>query len=539
MNALSGAESIEEYYQLSHDPFAARTPGFKFFTPQRKTVLAQLHHLARFGDQVLLVAGPEGSGKTLLRQALVASSNKDTTQCVVTTAREFANAGALMSFFCQAVNASGRDAQALLLRADQLHETGISLYLIIDDAHLLEQDALQELVELSQVGGSDVAVRVFLFADDSVQPMLDRVSAEEEGAQWLHLIMLQPYNLDETREYLAQRLEGAGQGLELLDESQIQWIHRHSGGWPGRVNEAARQSMREAMEEQESPAKAGGFVLRMKSLLAVVLIAIGIGFAWFMGDRQEEPVTTVLELPEPVVPVDVTDDPELAELSELNAVPGVSATGATSERDAEIAPAERSATVNLFPSAGANLNTEADVARSAAGEAAELPTQIPPAEGEPAVASRTAPAERTPPAEVSTPTIPEPVSKSESESEPEPEPEPTQASAAPVAPASGGAASGAGAPQWYQAQEAGRYVLQVLGSHSQEAAKDFIANNPGVADLRFFQTTHQGKPWFVVTQGNYASRQQAQQAVARLPEQMRRASPWPRSVGDIKQALEP
>ncbi|GGC91424.1 AAA family ATPase [Halopseudomonas salina] len=526
MNALSGAESIEEYYQLSHDPFAARTPGFKFFTPQRKTVLAQLHHLARFGDQVLLVTGPQGSGKTLLRQVLVASSNKDTTQCVVTTAREFPSASALTSFFCQAVNASGRDSRSLLLRAGQLNDTGVNLYLIIDDAHLLEQDALQELVDLSRVSGGDSPLRIFLFADDSIQPMLDSVSADEEGAEWLHLIALQPYTLDETRDYLAQRLEAAGQGIELLDEDQTQWIHRHSGGWPGRINDAARQSMGEAMAEQESPITSRRAVLPLKSLVAVVLVAVGIGFAWFMGEREGEPVTTVLELPDPVVPVDATNDPQLAELTELNAAPGL----APSERppgsdelaevpsdneDTRIADSERSATVNLFPSNGAG-----EVPVEASAEA-----QVERSEQSPAMpAQPVQPVPESPVVDAPTPTS---------------EAQPVQPAREPVAPsAPQTAAAGASGDDWYRAQQPGRYVLQVLGSRSRGAASGFISNNPGVAELRFFQTTHQGEPWFVVTQGNYAGRQQAQQGISGLPASMRSANPWPRSVGDIQKALK-
>ncbi len=59
-------------------PSPPRVPGFQFFPAQRKPVLAQLHQLARYSSLMLVVSGPLGSGKTLLRQALVASSNKQT-----------------------------------------------------------------------------------------------------------------------------------------------------------------------------------------------------------------------------------------------------------------------------------------------------------------------------------------------------------------------------------------------------------------------------------------------------------------------------
>ena len=79
-------EAFLGHFQLTHDPFAPRVPGFKFFPAQRKPVLGQLHHLARYSQLLLVVTGPEGSGKTLLRQALVASTNKQSVQSEVVSA---------------------------------------------------------------------------------------------------------------------------------------------------------------------------------------------------------------------------------------------------------------------------------------------------------------------------------------------------------------------------------------------------------------------------------------------------------------------
>jgi len=39
MTSLHADEAFLDHYQLSHDPFAPRVPGFKFFPAQRKPVL--------------------------------------------------------------------------------------------------------------------------------------------------------------------------------------------------------------------------------------------------------------------------------------------------------------------------------------------------------------------------------------------------------------------------------------------------------------------------------------------------------------------
>lgn len=63
MTSLHADEAFLGHYQFSHDPFAPRVPGFKFFPAQRKPVLGQLHHLARYSQLLLLVTGPLGSAR--------------------------------------------------------------------------------------------------------------------------------------------------------------------------------------------------------------------------------------------------------------------------------------------------------------------------------------------------------------------------------------------------------------------------------------------------------------------------------------------
>ncbi len=272
-SAVSGADELLDHYQLSHDPFAPRTPGFRFFTPKRKSVLAELHHLARYGDQVMAVTGPQGSGKTLLRQALVASSNKDSVQCVVLSGREMPAEASLLAGICQAVSAEQKDVESLLRKAQQAEAVGIQLYLVIDDAECLESSAISMLSDIAEAGSG--APRVFLFGDAEAEPTLASLRKSDE-APAVHVIGLLPLDLNETRDYLAQRLEGAGQGIELLDDTQIEWVHQRSAGWPGAINLAARQALLSAL--QEAPValrRSGANPFPLKALAALVLIAAG------------------------------------------------------------------------------------------------------------------------------------------------------------------------------------------------------------------------------------------------------------------------
>ncbi len=508
MSDLSATEDFLSHYQLQHDPFAGRTPGFRFFTPKRKPVLAQLHHMAHFSEQVQVVVGPTGAGKTLLRQALVASCNKDNVQCIVTSGRDTVDASALTRFLCQALNVT--DTQALRDRTEQLHATGLQLYLVVDDAHCLDSEAVQLLADLSQSGGR-AAPRVFLFADDSIADLLATVDMPADRV-WLQLVELAPFNLEETRDYLGQRLEAAGQGIELLDDEQIDQIHRQSGGWPGNINDVARQIMIDAIEPARPIAsrRAKGAVLPLRSLVALVLVGIGVAIAWMMGGDEPEATRTVINLPDQVATVDVSgaEGPVLQMPSDDAANP--------LERILQDPDAEP-ATPTVF-------NDGEPTAPPGIADADDLPEPI--AMPEPATVEAppvVAAPEPEPPAA--------PTSASQSQSE--------AASAPPIpaAPAAAPAAGGYHQADWYRQRAASEYSLQVLGSRSRQAALDFMAAQSGVADLGYFETVHEGKPWFVVTQGAYAGRTQAQQGAAKLPESLRKLNPWPRSMSSIQQSL--
>ena len=161
MTSLHADEAFLDHYQLSHDPFAPRVPGFKFFPAQRKPVLGQLHHLARYSQLMLVVSGPLGSGKSLLRQALVASTNKDAVSSVVISGRSVTDEATLLRQLAQGLGITQTSIEAILAKVAQLAITGQDVYLLVDDAEQLRDDALEVLLLLA-AGNSEARLHVFL-----------------------------------------------------------------------------------------------------------------------------------------------------------------------------------------------------------------------------------------------------------------------------------------------------------------------------------------------------------------------------------------
>lgn len=544
MSSLHADEAFLAHYQFSHDPFAARVPGFRFFPAQRKPVLGQLHHLARYSQLLLVVTGPHGSGKTLLRQALVASTNKQSVQSVVISARGAGDVGGVLRQVAQGLGMQQMDVRSILAQVSQLALTGQEVYLLVDDAEQLADSALDALFTLA-AGNADGRPHVFLFAESDILPRLELLA---DGEERFHAIELLPYSEDETREYLVQRLDGAGQGIDLLSDDQVTDIHLSSGGWPGAINQAAREVLVESMlASRAGGAAAAGGGLPKKHLLAVAVVAVALGAAWLMQGRTESTPPMVTEAPIELVPQGAVPAPVDTEKTAAQAA-AASGQGAAVEFSGSSQPlplplvgeAQPVIREPLAQASGMQEGEEGGVAEAQApvpAVAPSAPVVTPVSVSAPVVptvaSAPPAQAVAPKPVPVQAPVQPAVAAKPVA---PAPAPKPAQPKpAAPVAKPVPAVASAVPAPggEWYASRPAGNYALQILGTRSESSAKAFVSKNGG--EYRYFKKLHQGQPLYVVTYGQFSSRAAAQAAIKSLPAAVQAGKPWPRSFASIQQ----
>ena len=531
MTSLHADEAFLDHYQLSHDPFAPRVPGFKFFPAQRKPVLGQLHHLARYSHLMLVVTGPVGSGKTLLRQALVASTNKQSVQSVVVSARGASDAASVLGQVAQALGVAQPEVQAILSQVVQLALTGQEVYLLVDDAEQLDESALQALLELA-AGVAEGRPHVFLFGEPSLIAGLDQLNGEGDR---FHIIELEPYSEEETREYLEQRLEGAGRGIEVFTAEQIADIHEHADGWPGNINQVARDTLIEAMIATRSTAKrpSMGFKMPKKHVLALsAVVVVAVAAAVLMPKKGADKPATDAPAAQAQLP--------LGEGQANSSNPAIEFSGSQPTPlplNGQSQPVMREP---LAQAAGMGDGEEASPAGNTALQPANPPTvtTIAPPEGVPAgpAAAPAQPIASAPAQPVAPAPKPAPAQPATQPAKPvaaaKPAPAPTQvASAKPASTAAGGSGNSA----WYGSQKAGNYVVQILGTSSEASAQSFVKAQGG--DYRYFKKTLQGKPLYVVTYGNFANRDAAVAAIKNVPAKVQAGKPWPRTVGSVQQEL--
>ncbi|EPL08773.1 SPOR domain-containing protein, partial [Pseudomonas sp. CF161] len=88
---------------------------------------------------------------------------------------------------------------------------------------------------------------------------------------------------------------------------------------------------------------------------------------------------------------------------------------------------------------------------------------------------------------------------------------------------------------WYAGQAPGNYVVQILGTSSETAAQSFVKEQGG--EYRYFKKVLNGKPLYVITYGNFSSRDAAVNAIKALPAKVQAGKPWPRTVASVQQEL--
>lgn len=509
MTDLHADDGYLDWYQFEHDPFLGRGPSFKFFAAKRRPVLVELHHLARYSKLMLVVTGPEGSGKTVLRQALVASS-KEPIKSIVVTASESADAASMLQQVNAALGLHDSDIAGVLRHIEQLLMTGQEVHVIVDNAECLDQSALLFLQRIAQ-GVNDACARVFVFSDSSICPLLEKVA---DNADLHHVITLESWDKDEVAEYLEQRLVAAGQALDVFTEQQLNDIYVQSQGWPGQVNYVAKAVLVEQINRKASSKKAA-INLPYKHLAVLAVLAIALVFVWLM--QAPEPTETSTQVNLPIVSEQVNQPSEGAKVSETATV--------------ELPLALTSEPVVRAPLAQA-VNTDDEDSAMMPNEPVPDVAMVP----APRSVDSTPVPISTPPTEIIKETVVQPVALAQKKPVTPARVAPPPAK--PIAvkkPVATGLVGTAGHQQWYKQQAPARYTLQVLGTRTEATAQAFIKQN--TAQYHYFRKEHQGQALFVVTYGSFNDRTAAQEAINSLPEKIRNDKPWPRTILSIQQEL--
>lgn len=515
--AAAGAEGSGalQLVTAQPNPFVGMSRRF-FAGGDRGRQLDELRHPNRWQRRVVAVTGGRGVGKSALFRAL--SGRLD---AGVKAARINANltsdARDVLVGVLQGLGVAtppGGNPQQLAAAITAHVEAQATAHrqclVLVDDAHLLDWRALEQLLRIVDSTSAD-ALRVAFFAETPFIQALERGCQRMENVRAWHEIRLVPFDENDTRRYLTFRLEDAGvAGPVPFSAAELELVWRQSRGLPGHVNELAAAlvdgALRVVDEGRWLPRGHRALVLWLGAAVAASWLVVA---AW-MREPSTVPSVAAVDAATPVGVAPAGDAArDIDALTVPHAAPSVEDRPDEAGSAAEASGATESVETGR-PASDAVHTEPAAIDRAAAEAAAPAPSR----QVETATAPRVAPSRPASP-----PTRVEPSTSAER--------------TAPAQPRDATPARGA---EWFFDQPRTHHTLQLFGTSDRAQWARWVRDHRD-ARLASFETLRDGKPWFVVTYGSYASRAEAEAAAKRLPAGFGDVKPWIRTFGAIQDSI--
>lgn len=239
-----------EHFGLREAPFRL-TPDTDCFFPggERGEVLKALLYSLVHGDGIVLVTGEVGTGKTTLSRKLVACAGQELAfiyisnpsmgreELLVAMADEL-GLGALAGL------PAGSLSQRVQRRLIDLHSRGRQVVLLVDEAHEMPVQTLQEIRLISNLETSvHKLLQIVLFGQPELDALLMQPALRPLRERISNRIVLAALDPDDVARYLNFRLSRAGAARALFEPDALRAVGRFSQGLARRVNILAEKCL--------------------------------------------------------------------------------------------------------------------------------------------------------------------------------------------------------------------------------------------------------------------------------------------------------
>jgi general secretion pathway protein A len=233
------------FFHLKRDPFeVSPDPYFVYATPSHVEAFASLYYGIRSRKGFMVLTGEVGTGKTLVLRCLIEHLDKLRMQYVyifnpLLSPAEFLSY--TMADLNLRVSTGGKDEILLRLYAHltQRRKIDQTTALIVDEAHLLNPDVLEEIRLLGNLESQrSKLLQIALVGQPELANRLDSPSLRQLKQRIALRCQLQPLALEQTGEYINWRLSRAGANGEapIFRPEAIAEIYEHSHGYPRLIN---------------------------------------------------------------------------------------------------------------------------------------------------------------------------------------------------------------------------------------------------------------------------------------------------------------
>ncbi len=496
------------HYGMNRAPFSAAVENDMYYVePARKQRLDILLHLTQYTNELLVVTGEQGIGKTMFLQQFINSASEHWKICKVEGHKMMSEEQFLQRVYVGfGITHASIQKNTMLAnlkkRLDSQLQLALPVILLVDDAHLFSTKVLSLILEFASIRNvtSGTSVRVILFSEPQIKIILAQPELDEKHRLIVRKIDLPPFDEIETGNYLHHRLSLAGMETEqFLTQQTIRKIHKQSDGVPARINEAADKLLFETTPiiRRTSNIQAQKKIAGIRYIAVVLLLGCAGAIYVFQHYFSDAPGSTS----EATGAIETIDKSTAKTVTPLK-LPELNATMASiPENTADAQP-------------GASVTEPVDSLHSLKAE----------------LSGKT----------VEKPAEPAPLPAAESNQQ-----EQSAATSAATEQISGKIQAAAQAndarlkdAKWIMGQNPEHYTLQLVTGHQQTTIDRFILKHQiQPQSLAYFYSIRNGKNWHNLIYGTYPDRKSVNAALDQLPSQLAGVKPWIRQFSGIQREI--
>jgi MSHA biogenesis protein MshM len=293
-----------EHFGLTEAPFRI-TPHTDFFFAgaNRGATLEALIYAITHDEGIVKVGGEVGSGKTMLCRMLMERLPPDVD--TVYLANPLLSRDDILFAIADELRFElPRERSSAVMRSLQehliaLYGEGRQVVLLVDEAHAMPRDTLEEIRLLSNLESQrHKLLQIVLFGQPELDEVLERPEMRQLKDRITHHFSLEPLVRSDVADYIDFRMRAAGyRGREVFGAGAVRRIARASGGLTRRINVLADRALlaafvanrhvvgaveaKAAIRDARLHRNQGRFVLWLGALAAAVLVGV---FVWQRGD---------------------------------------------------------------------------------------------------------------------------------------------------------------------------------------------------------------------------------------------------------------
>jgi MSHA biogenesis protein MshM len=239
-----------DHFGLDEPPFRI-TPHTDFFFDgaDRGTTLEGLLYAIQYDEGIVKVSGEVGSGKTMLCRVLM-ERLPENVETIYLANPSFTRDEILRAIADDLKLETSGDSARVLTRDLQTHlieshARGRRVVILIDEAHAMPEDSLEQVRLLSNLETSrHKLLQIVLFGQPELDQMLAATSLRQLRDRITHSFRMRPLTQEEVSRYVTFRLRAAGyRGPDLFTPKAIALLTRASDGLTRRINILADKAL--------------------------------------------------------------------------------------------------------------------------------------------------------------------------------------------------------------------------------------------------------------------------------------------------------